>query len=136
MTKSGPLFLADTSINHHLTSEDIADITELVAEQVRSFNITPKIALVTYSNFGSVPDGESAMLMRNATNILHKRHPDWIVDGEMQAHFALLCNNIIHFLNLLDIEQIHSFFQICHPPILPIIYSVMPLIWTLSDLYY
>jgi len=89
MTKSGPLFLADTSINHHLTAEDVADITELVAEQVRSFNIEPKIALVTYSNFGSVPDGESAMLMRSATNILQKRHPEWIVDGEMQAHFAL-----------------------------------------------
>ena len=89
MTKSGPLFLADTSINHHLTDEDIADIAELVAEQVRSFNIEPKIALVTYSNFGSVPNGESAMLMRSATNILQKRHPDWIIDGEMQAHFAL-----------------------------------------------
>jgi len=89
MTKSGPLFLADTSINHHLNEVDIADITELVAEQVRSFNIEPKIALVTYSNFGSVPGGESAVLMRNATYIIHKRHPDWIVDGEMQAHFAL-----------------------------------------------
>jgi malate dehydrogenase (oxaloacetate-decarboxylating)(NADP+) len=89
MTKSGPLFLADTTINHHLTSEDIADITELVAEQVKRFNIEPRIALVTYSNFGSVPKGESAMLMRKATSILHDRHPDWIVDGEMQAHAAL-----------------------------------------------
>lgn len=89
MTRFGPLFLADTSINHHLTSEDIADNTELVAEWVRKFNIDPKIALVTYSNFGSVPAGESAVLMRKATAILHDRHPDWIVDGEMQAHMAL-----------------------------------------------
>ncbi|MBX2817620.1 MAG: NADP-dependent malic enzyme [Saprospiraceae bacterium] len=89
MTKSGPLFLADTTINHHLTPEDIADITELVAEQVRTFNIEPRIALVTYSNFGAVPDGESAMLMRKTTAILHERHPDWIVDGEMQVHMAL-----------------------------------------------
>ncbi len=89
MTRFGPLFLADTTINHHLTAEDIADITELVAEEVRAFNIEPKIALVTYSNFGSVPKGESAVLMRTATSILHKRHPDWIVDGEMQAHLAL-----------------------------------------------
>ncbi|MCB9080987.1 MAG: NADP-dependent malic enzyme [Lewinellaceae bacterium] len=88
-TRSGPLFLADTTINHHLTSEDIADITELVAEQVRSFNIEPRIGMITYSNFGSVPKGESAMLMRKATAILHQRHPDWIVDGEMQAHLAL-----------------------------------------------
>lgn len=89
MTKSGPLFLADTTINHHLDAEDIAGIAELVAEQVRSFNIEPRIAMVTYSNFGSVPNGESAVLMREATDILHKRHPDWIVDGEMQAHLAL-----------------------------------------------
>jgi len=86
MTKQGPLFLADTTINHHLTAEDIADISELVAELVRHFNIEPRIALVTYSNFGSVAHGESAVLMRQATAILHERHPDWVVDGEMQAH--------------------------------------------------
>ncbi len=89
MTKNGPLFLADTTINHFLTAADIADITELVAEQVRTFNIEPVIGLVTYSNFGSVPNGESAVLMREATAILHERHPDWLVDGEMQAHMAL-----------------------------------------------
>jgi len=86
MTRLGPLFLADTTINHHLDAEDIADISVLVANQVKKFNIEPKIALVTYSNFGSVPYGESAVLMRKATEILHQRHPDWIVDGEMQAH--------------------------------------------------
>ena len=89
MTKAGPLFLADTTINHHLTAEDIADITELVAESVRKFNIEPKIALVTYSNFGSVANGESALLMRKATGILHDRFPNWMVDGEMQVHAAL-----------------------------------------------
>ncbi len=89
MTKSGPLFLADTTINHDLTPEDVADITELVESAVRSFDIEPKIALVTYSNFGAVPDGEAAKLMHKATSILHERHPDWILDGEMQAHLAL-----------------------------------------------
>ncbi|MCB9299904.1 MAG: NADP-dependent malic enzyme [Lewinellaceae bacterium] len=89
ITKEGPLFLADTTVNHFLTAQDIADITELVAEQVEALNIQPKIALITYSNYGSVPHGESAMLMREATAILHKRHPEWIVDGEMQAHLAL-----------------------------------------------
>ncbi|HFA49711.1 MAG TPA: NADP-dependent malic enzyme [Bacteroidetes bacterium] len=89
MTRRGPLFLADTAINHHLDAAGIADITELVAEKVKMFNVKPKIALVTYSNFGSVPDGESAKMMREATAILHKRHPRWIVDGEMQAHMAL-----------------------------------------------
>jgi len=89
MTKSGPLFLADTTINHHLSPEDIADISELVHRVIRTFNMEPRMALVTYSNFGSVPRGESAMLMREASRILHQRHPEWIVDGEMQAHLAL-----------------------------------------------
>ncbi|MCL4110746.1 UNVERIFIED_CONTAM: hypothetical protein GTU68_009171 [Idotea baltica] len=89
VTKFGPLFLADTSINHYLTSEDIADITELVHREVTALNVEPRIALVTYSNFGSVAKGESAKLMHDATSILHERHPDWIVDGEMQAHMAL-----------------------------------------------
>lgn len=89
MTRFGPLFLADTTINHHLTAEDVAEITELVAEGVKKFNIQPKIALITYSNFGSVPNGESAVLMREATRILQQRHDDWIIDGEMQVHMAL-----------------------------------------------
>lgn len=89
MTRFGPMFIADTTVNHHLTPENIADITELVAEEVRRLDIEPKIALVTYSNFGSVASGESALLMRKATAILHERHPDWILDGEMQAHMAL-----------------------------------------------
>jgi len=99
-TKAGPLFLADTTINHDLSPEDVADIAELVAKQVKGFNIEPRIALVTYSNFGSVPSGESAVLMRSATNILHQRHPDWIVDGEMQAHLAL---------NKEGLEQLYPF---------------------------
>jgi len=88
-TKHGPLFLGDTSINHHLEPEDVANITELIAEQVRAFNIEPKIALITYSNFGSVQNAEGAVLMRKANDILQDRHPNWIVDGEMQAHMAL-----------------------------------------------
>lgn len=88
-TRMGPLFLADTTVNHFLSPEDIADITELVAEQVETFNIKPKIGLVTYSNFGSVSNGESAILMRKATAIVHERHPEWIADGEMQVHMAL-----------------------------------------------
>lgn len=89
MTRFGPLFLGDTSINHHLSAEDVLSITEMIADQVRAFDIQPKIALLSYSNFGSVPDGEGALLMRKATKLLHQKHPDWIVDGEMQAHMAL-----------------------------------------------
>jgi len=96
-TKSGPLFFADTTINHHLDAEDVASIAELVANQVRGFNIEPKIAMVTYSNFGSVPNGESAVLMREATKILHHRNPELLVDGEMQAHLALNKKDLQHF---------------------------------------
>ncbi len=99
-TKDGPLFLADTTVNHHLTAADVANIAELVAEKVKAFNIEPKIAFVTYSNFGSVPNGESAQLMRKANQILQEKHPDWIVDGEMQAHLAL---------NKEDLEKLYPF---------------------------
>ncbi len=99
-TKEGPLFLADTTVNHHLTAADVASVAELVAEKVKAFNIEPKIAFVTYSNFGSVPNGESAKLMRKANQILQEKHPDWIVDGEMQAHLAL---------NKKDLEKLYPF---------------------------
>ncbi len=89
MTKSGPLFLSDTTINHELNAEDIAGIAELTHAAIRSFEIEPKMALVTYSNFGTAREGEAAKLMNTATSILHERHPDWILDGEMQAHLAL-----------------------------------------------
>ncbi len=89
VTRHGPLFLADTTINHHLTAIDIADYTELVAEEVKALNIDPRIALVTYSNFGSVRNGESAKLMCQAASILRKKRPDLQIDGEMQAHLAL-----------------------------------------------
>ena len=101
MTKNGPLFLADTTINHHLTHEDIADMTVLIAEEVnRTFNIDPIIGLITYSNFGSVQNQESANLMRKATALLHERNPELVVDGEMQAHMAL-GNDIL--------EELHPF---------------------------
>jgi len=89
MTKSGPLFLSDTTVNHELNAEDIADIAVLTAEAIRSFEIEPKIALVTYSNFGTTKGGAAAQLMSEATSILQERYPGWILDGEMQAHMAL-----------------------------------------------
>ncbi|MEL6123191.1 MAG: NADP-dependent malic enzyme [Bacteroidota bacterium] len=107
MTRQGPLFLADTTINHHLTASDIADIGELVADTVRTFNIEPRIAMVTYSNFGSVANGESALLMREATKILQERHPDMIVDGEMQAHMAF---------NTELLEEMHPFSKLVGNP--------------------
>ncbi len=88
ITKEGPYFLADTTVNFNPTAEEIVDITLLVAEIVKKFEIQPRIALLSYSNFGS-SDGEEAIKMSKAVELLHKNHPDLIVDGEIQANFAL-----------------------------------------------
>ena len=87
LTKRGPLFFSDTTVNVNPTAEDIVEITELTARAVDRFNIKPRIALVTYSNFGSAK-GEDADKMQEATDILQRKHPDMVVDGSMQAHLA------------------------------------------------
>lgn len=85
MSRFGPLFLADTTVNFNPTTEEIVEITELAAKEVEKFNIKPRIALLTYSNFGSA-DGDDAIKMQKAVAILKEKHPTMIVDGEMQAH--------------------------------------------------
>lgn len=85
MSRFGPLFLTDTSVNFNPTAEEIVEIAELAAKEVEKFNIKPRIALLTYSNFGSA-DGDDAIKMRKALGILKERNPEMIVDGEMQAH--------------------------------------------------
>lgn len=87
LTKKGPLFLADTTVNFHPTAEELADITQMVAKEVRSFNLTPRVAMLSYSNFGSSDSGE-ARLVAEATRILKQRDPNLIVDGEMQGSLA------------------------------------------------
>jgi len=87
ITKKGPLFLADTTVNFNPTAEELADITIMVAHEVKQFNITPRIAMLSYSNFGSSNSPE-AELVAKATEIVKQRSPDLIVDGEMQASLA------------------------------------------------
>lgn len=87
LTKKGPVFFSDTTVNFNPTVEDIVEITELTAKAVEQFNLKPRIALLTYSNFGTA-DGDDAVKMREATAILQKKHPEMIVEGEMQAHLA------------------------------------------------
>ncbi|MDP4685118.1 MAG: NADP-dependent malic enzyme [Crocinitomicaceae bacterium] len=87
-TKRGPLFLADTTINLDPTAEQIAEITVNVAKTIRKFKVTPKIALLSYSNFGSSP-GPDSEKMAKAVDILHENYPSLVVDGELQANFAL-----------------------------------------------
>jgi malate dehydrogenase (oxaloacetate-decarboxylating)(NADP+) len=87
LTPKGPLFFSDTTVNLDPTVDEIVEITELTAKAVESFNIQPRIALVTYANYGSAK-GADADKMREATAILKKRNPSMIVEGEMQAHLA------------------------------------------------
>src|SRR5690554_5678236 len=83
----GPLFLADTTINMNPTVEELAHITYLAASEVKKYNIEPKIALLSYSNFGS-SHTEEAIKVRNAVRLIHEKYPDLIVEGEMQASMA------------------------------------------------
>ena len=87
-TKNGPMFFADTTVNTNPTAEDIVNITLLTAEAVRNLRIVPRIALLSYSNFGS-SKGHDAEKMAEAARYLHVHHPELIVDGEIQANFAM-----------------------------------------------
>ena len=87
ITKKGPLFLADTTINFNPTAEELADITLLVTKQVRTFGITPRVAMLSYSNFGS-SNGAEAKLVAKATAIVKEKNPALIIDGEMQGSLA------------------------------------------------
>ena len=87
LTKKGPLFLADTTVNFNPTAEELADITLLVAKEVRNLGITPRIAMLSYSNFGS-SDTAEAITVRNARAIVKQRNPSLIVDGEIQGIVA------------------------------------------------
>jgi len=101
-TKTGPMFFADTTVTRDPTARELVDITLLTAEAVRSMRIVPRIAMLSYSNFGSA-NGRDAEKVREAVSILHTEHPDLIVDGEMQANVALnseLAGELFPFSNL------------------------------------
>jgi malate dehydrogenase (oxaloacetate-decarboxylating)(NADP+) len=87
LTKRGPLFLADTTVNFNPTADELADITLLVAKEVRAFGITPRIAMLSYSNFGSSETPE-AITMREARQKIKQKNPSLIVDGEIQGIMA------------------------------------------------
>ncbi len=88
LTKKGPVFFGDTTVNVNPTVEELVDITTLLHKSVKKFNISPRIAVLSYSNFGS-NDGEVPEKTREAVEFLHKNHPEIVVDGEMQANFAM-----------------------------------------------
>ena len=89
MSRFGPLFLADTTVNFNPTAEDIVEIAELAAKQVEKFNIKPRVALLTYSNFGSA-DGDDAIKMRKALQILKINTLKW--------WWMVKCKHIYHLI--------------------------------------
>ena len=105
-TKRGPLFLADTTVNFNPTSEELAEITLLVAKEVKQFNIKPRIAMLSYSNFGS-SDSPEALLVRKAREIVKTKDPSLICDGEVQGILAFnkeILKENYPFTELLDGE--------------------------------
>ena len=87
-TKRGPLFFADTTVNKRPSVENLVDIATLVHKAVRRFNIQPRLAMLSYSNFGSNMDDETAIVVE-ATRRLQKEHPHIVVDGDIQANVAV-----------------------------------------------
>jgi len=87
LTKKGPLFFADTTVNFNPTEDELYDITLQTAKAVETFNIKPRIAMLSYSNFGTSASPE-AILVRNVVERIKNTHPEMIIDGEMQAGIA------------------------------------------------
>ena len=88
ITARGPMFLSDTAININPSADDLAKIAIMTANTAKMFGVEPVIAMVSFSNFGSSTN-EGAAKVREAVAFLHKNHPDMIIDGEIQADFAL-----------------------------------------------
>jgi len=88
MTSRGPMFLSDTAINIDPSAEELVKIALMTAKTARVFGVEPVIAMVSYANFGS-STSQRASKVRDAVAYLHENHPDLIVDGEIQADFAL-----------------------------------------------
>jgi malate dehydrogenase (oxaloacetate-decarboxylating)(NADP+) len=88
ISKHGVFFLADTTINIQPDAETLSEIALLVAEKVQDFGIQPRVAMLSFSNFGDAPHAESKKVAL-ATRLVKARRPDLIIDGEMQANVAL-----------------------------------------------
>jgi malate dehydrogenase (oxaloacetate-decarboxylating)(NADP+) len=88
LTKRGPIFISDTSINIDPTAEELAKIAQMTNYTMKMFGLSPVIAMISYANFGSSKN-PSARKVKEAVDILHKSNPDMIIDGELQTDFAL-----------------------------------------------
>ena len=88
MAKSGPVFFADTTVNIDIDEDSVYEMVGLVHDRVKSFQIEPRIALISYSNFGSSA-GKYPLMMQKVVKRLHADRPDILVDGEMQPVYAI-----------------------------------------------
>ncbi|MDA9028662.1 NADP-dependent malic enzyme [Flavobacteriaceae bacterium] len=88
VTQRGPMFLSDTAININPTANDLIKIAQMTSGVVKMFGLEPVMAMISYSNFGSSKD-KTATKVKEAVSYLHRRHPDLLVDGELQTDFAL-----------------------------------------------
>jgi len=103
-TKKGTLFLADTTININPTEDDIVEITEMVAKAIKSLRFKPRIALLSYSNFGSSRTKESSKMAKAAVRIKNN-NPNLIIDGEIQADFALNKEKISNLFEFSELSK-------------------------------
>jgi malate dehydrogenase (oxaloacetate-decarboxylating)(NADP+) len=88
LTKQGPLFLADTTINVNPSAKDLAKIAQMTAKFVKMFGMKSNMAMISFSNFGS-SNTETSKKIREAVAYMHRHFPETVIDGELQADFAL-----------------------------------------------
>lgn len=88
LTERGPLFLSDTAMNINPNAKDLTEIARMTDKTMKMFGLKPNLAMVSFSNFGS-SSSDSAKKMSEAVNYLHKYFPHVVIDGELQADFAL-----------------------------------------------
>jgi malate dehydrogenase (oxaloacetate-decarboxylating)(NADP+) len=104
MTKKGPVFMSDTALNVSPTARELADIAKMTAVTMKLFGITPNLAMLSFSNFGSA-NFEESQKVAQSVSYLHKEMPELIVDGELQVDFALnpiMLKNKFPFSKLVD----------------------------------
>lgn len=110
VTKRGPYFFADTTMNADPTAEELVDIAVLTANTVKQYNIIPRMAMLSYTNFGSA-QGDVPNKVAKAVGLLHANYPGLIVDGDIQANFAInndLLKEQFPFSTLID-KDVNTF---------------------------
>ncbi len=107
LTQKGTLFFSDATVNINPHVDEIVDITKLTYDAVIKFNINPRIALLSYSNFGSA-EGETPTTMAEARRILKDKYPYMVVDGDLQANIAL---------NQKLLQENFPFSELCGEPV-------------------